>query len=310
MISKEHELSLMMKNPDSVNWWKASSKERALPLLMKYPERAYWIRLSTKKWALPLLMKYPKNVWWSRLPNEQWVLPLMMAYPAKVWWSYLSRQKWAFELLVNNPEKIKTDRFVSIFSPTNFALNQRESLSYAYYQGEWTLPLYIKNIDNLNWYGITMSMLYSPGCHWLVNVAVRRPELVLWDLVYTAIYCKGNERSYLLPLLKAHPSRQVLILVSNYDWAFDLVIANIHLLFVSDFANSPSIVHHLMNDMRFMSHWESIVTVAPYAQYNHQIIKAHKEILHRELIEYVYHPKRVMTWFAANPEKNIEDYLQ
>lgn len=44
--------------------------------------------------------------------------------------------------------------------------------------------------------------------------------------------------------------------------------------------------------------------------YDYKSIRDEKLYLHRDLIEFHYHPQQIQKWLNANPNKHIEDYLQ
>ena len=295
------------ENPDKtdwIDWFRLSENASMVPLLEKYPEKIDWKELSKNKNAIRLLEKYPEKIAWNCLCVNENAMHLIEKNKDKLtdFWKYLSGNEKAVPFLEKNMHRIDW---------ANLSLNKN------------AIHLLEENPDLIHW----RALHFNPNA---VPIFEKYPDKKDWSLLSYNINA--------IPLLRKNPDKinwdnivqnpmAIEILEENEDklnWYYLTCNHNAMRLIEKDIKIiMEEVAQNLNNDKNNWpdeyypideQKWKRLARNPGIFELDYQAIQKRVMIFKEELMEYVYHPKRMQKIFDLLEEKGediscLEKYI-
>ena len=295
------------ENPDKmdwIDWFRLSENASMVPLLEKYPEKIDWKEFSKNKNAIRLLEKNPEKIAWNCLCVNENAIHLIEKNKDKItnFWKYLSGNEKAVPFLEKNMHRIDWG---------NLSLNKN------------AIHLLEENPDLIHW----RALHFNSNA---VHIFEKYPEKLDWSLICYNINA--------IPLLMKNPDKidwdnivqnpmAIEILEENEDelnWyylttnhnAMRLIekdLLKVVISVIADGIKNPDIDIDL-NEWCDENQWKLLVRNPGIFELDYEAIRKRAMIFKEELMENVYHPKRMRKIFDLLEEKGediscLEKYI-
>lgn len=121
------------------------------------------------------------------------------------------------------------------------------------------------------------------------------------DIIICRESSAANETlTTLLDDLLNHPRDYVDVYAQGYH-------RMVHAMYALEFKRAQDCSYHVLWHLYSMDMYYFNLYTFPY---DYESIKEYKKQLHRDLMEYIYHPNKIQQWLDEHPGKHIEEYLQ
>ena len=250
-----------------------------------------WDCISFRKWMLPIIMKVPGNKFdWEYismfLANEEyeWQLPFYIKNQEFIVWEEVEfYQEWILPLLIANTDKIdwemiNMDSYRRWMLP--LLLARPENYDWYAYIENWMRPIFENNIDLIFWYNESFNYLTDEVVEWIVPLIIKTA-----DRVPDEAWQNLSANKWAAPIFELYPDKV-------YWRRTDFKSANIE---------------KIVEDNSINELYENPISRAILFNYDYDAIKSYNADIKRELIEYVFSPKKIQKWIENG--NDIDKYL-
>lgn len=254
-------------NFDKINWSRLSRNPNAISILEKHLDKIDWSELSSNPNAIHLLKDNLDKINWAELSSNPNAISILEANIDKIDWNKLIYNKNAMHILEQNIE-ILAELAGDYDSDDSDNANDFNILEWLSAQPH-AVPLLERNPDYIHWGGLSSNKA-------AIHILEQNIDNIDWGSILQ------NENA--------------IELIRNYDGDRSLdylyVLSETHNTFTYDGS---------IDYLYILSKTHNAFT------YDYEQMKIIKYKLHKDLVEYLYHPIRIQKYLDTGME--LEEYL-
>lgn len=337
-------LPLMETFPHLVRWDKLPCEEWTLPLLERYP---YLVKkkMRLRPWNIHIAYLYPNLIDWNTVAFDEWAKGVIERHidriPDTVFLRSDSIPTWMFAIIASNPSSAPMISLFNRLCKICYQTWQQPLICAHQITKDWEAAALVANPNRVDWANVCYQLVYGRQNDRLTQLAMSHPRRIDWAMVTTGIIY--SNKSHLMPLAMAHldyldwytintnlrygTSKHSVVLLSARPQLFDIDLFNRGICTLDEeildrlipvLRQIPDIVNLkriprsrrsecLGYELHALLDRDLIKLLPVGFTYEFAAMRKERRWMFEEMVEFLYHPKRIAAWLEAGNE--LESYL-